>query len=135
MSTTVRVLESVREAPREAWDALVAGGSPFLEWQWLAAHEEGHFILRYAINRLRLERTARLERLELALIRFTVARRMRPGAEPPAPALKVTSEDRALVFAAIAKLGDKLALPLGLDEKSVTASGEEYHPATTPGDS
>ena len=48
MATTVRVLESVREAPREAWDALVAGGSPFLEWQWLAAHEEGQTVGRKA---------------------------------------------------------------------------------------
>lgn len=38
--TTVRVLASIREAPRAAWDALVGDGSPFLEWDWLAALEE-----------------------------------------------------------------------------------------------
>jgi predicted N-acyltransferase len=39
--TTVRVLASIQEAPRAAWDALVgADGSPFLEWDWLAALEE-----------------------------------------------------------------------------------------------
>ncbi len=38
--TTVRVLASIREAPRAAWDALVGDGSPFLEWDWLAALED-----------------------------------------------------------------------------------------------
>ena len=41
MNPTVRVLETVRDVPREAWDALVADESPFLEWDWLAALEEG----------------------------------------------------------------------------------------------
>jgi len=30
----------LREVPRAAWDALVAGRSPFLEWEWLQALEE-----------------------------------------------------------------------------------------------
>jgi predicted N-acyltransferase len=38
--TTVRVLASIQDAPRAAWDALVGDGSPFLEWDWLAALEE-----------------------------------------------------------------------------------------------
>jgi hypothetical protein len=37
---TLRVLEAIRRVPREAWDALVADESPFLEWQWLAALED-----------------------------------------------------------------------------------------------
>jgi predicted N-acyltransferase len=36
----LRVLDGVREAPRAAWNALVAEGSPFLEWDFLAALEE-----------------------------------------------------------------------------------------------
>ena len=104
----------------------------FLE---LAPGEGGTFVLRYGIHRLRLERTAVLERLELGLIRFAVARRMRPGADPLALPLQVTSEDRAIVYASIAKLGDKLLLPLGLDENGANSGPEEYHPATTPGDS
>jgi hypothetical protein len=104
----------------------------FLE---LAPGEGGSLVLRYGIHRLRLERTAVLERLELALIRFAVARRIRTGTEPLAPPLQVTSEDRALVYASIAKLGDKLLLPLGLDENGATVASEEYHRATTPGDS
>jgi hypothetical protein len=36
----LRQLESVREVPRAAWDALVGDGSPFLEWDWLVALEE-----------------------------------------------------------------------------------------------
>lgn len=34
------LLESVRELPREEWNALVGDGSPFLEWEWLASLEE-----------------------------------------------------------------------------------------------
>jgi predicted N-acyltransferase len=30
----------MRDVPREAWDALVGDGSPFLEWDWLALLEE-----------------------------------------------------------------------------------------------
>ena len=41
MTSTVRVLATVRDVPREAWDALVADESPFLEWDWLAALEDG----------------------------------------------------------------------------------------------
>jgi len=37
---TLRVLESLRDAPRDAWDALVGEGSPFLEWDWLTLLEE-----------------------------------------------------------------------------------------------
>ena len=39
------------------------------------------------------------------------------------------------MIGAIAKLGEKLVLPLGLDEKSSPDTGAEYHPAPTPGDS
>ena len=34
------LLEGVRELPRDAWDALVGDGSPFLEWGWLASLED-----------------------------------------------------------------------------------------------
>ena len=34
------LLSSVREIPREEWNALVGGDSPFLEWEWLASLEE-----------------------------------------------------------------------------------------------
>ncbi|MDX1650092.1 MAG: GNAT family N-acetyltransferase [Myxococcota bacterium] len=36
----VELLEGVRQVPREAWNALVGDGSPFLEWEWLASLEE-----------------------------------------------------------------------------------------------
>jgi uncharacterized protein len=32
--------DGIRSLPREAWNALVAGDSPFLEWEWLASLEE-----------------------------------------------------------------------------------------------
>ncbi len=46
MAETVRVLATVRDVPREAWDALVADESPFLEWEWLAALEDGRTVTR-----------------------------------------------------------------------------------------
>ena len=38
--TTLRRLDALREVPRDAWNALVGDGSPFLEWDWLSALEE-----------------------------------------------------------------------------------------------
>ncbi len=46
MTDAVRVLETVREVPRDAWDALVGDESPFLEWEWLAALEDGRTVRR-----------------------------------------------------------------------------------------
>ena len=37
---TLRVVGSLREVPRDAWDALVGDGSPFVEWDWLTLLEE-----------------------------------------------------------------------------------------------
>ena len=37
----IRVFDAIRDVPREAWDALVGDGSPFLEWDWLWALEAG----------------------------------------------------------------------------------------------
>lgn len=37
---TLRIVKRLSDVPREAWDALSAGGSPFLEWDWLTALEE-----------------------------------------------------------------------------------------------
>ena len=36
----VELLGGVREVPRDAWNALVGDGSPFVEWDWLASLEE-----------------------------------------------------------------------------------------------
>ena len=80
-------------------------------------------------------RSSVLDRLELALVRFAIGRRAKTGAEALVPALVAGSEDRALVFTAVAKLGEKLVLPLGLSENGATNTAGEYHPATTPGES
>jgi hypothetical protein len=88
----------------------------------LALREDGSHVLRYSIESLKLLRTSVLARLELALVRFALSRREPTGAEPLAAPLRLSSEDRALVVAAIAKLGDKLDLPFSLDESGpVTA--------------
>src|SRR5262249_38860353 len=38
--STVRACGALRDVPRDAWNALVGHGSPFLEWDWLSALEE-----------------------------------------------------------------------------------------------
>jgi len=38
--STVRACAALRDVPRDAWNALVGDGSPFLEWDWLSALEE-----------------------------------------------------------------------------------------------
>ena len=38
--TAVRAHRALREVPRDAWNALIGDGSPFLEWDWLSALEE-----------------------------------------------------------------------------------------------
>jgi len=40
----VKVIQSMKEVDREEWDALVGDGSPFLEWEWLAAMEEARCV-------------------------------------------------------------------------------------------
>jgi hypothetical protein len=113
----------------------LAQDNPRAELIELAPTADGTFLLRYGIRRLRLQRTSVLDRLELSLVRFAVSRRTRPGAEPLPPALQATADDRALVYGAIGKLGEKLVLPPALDEKGANTLGEEYRPSTTPGDS
>ncbi|MET0593576.1 MAG: hypothetical protein ABW133_12810 [Polyangiaceae bacterium] len=101
----------------------------------LTLREDGSHVLRYGIESLKLLRTSVLGRLELALVRFGLSRRPQTGTEPLAPMLHLTPEDRALVVASIAKLGDKLELPFSLDENSPVGAAEEYHPSSTQGDS
>lgn len=40
----VKVLQGMQDVAREQWDALVGGGSPFLEWDWLASMEESRCV-------------------------------------------------------------------------------------------
>jgi predicted N-acyltransferase len=37
---TVKIIRKIAEIPREEWDLLVAGSSPFLEWDWLDTLEQ-----------------------------------------------------------------------------------------------
>lgn len=37
---SLRIVHRLAEVPRDAWDALSPGGSPFLEWDWLTSLEE-----------------------------------------------------------------------------------------------
>jgi len=42
----VRAVRALGEVGREEWDALIGGGSPFLEWDWLAALEGSGCVAR-----------------------------------------------------------------------------------------
>ena len=41
---TLRVLGALRDVSRDAWNALVGDGSPFLEWDWLVALEDAEAV-------------------------------------------------------------------------------------------
>jgi len=75
--------------------------------QALAAGDEGGVAVRYAMRDLRLSRTAMLNRLEIAALRFALAR---AGGLPNEPTMQATDEDRRLVENALAKLGRRLEL-------------------------
>jgi predicted N-acyltransferase len=40
VAAEIELLEGVAQVPRAEWNALVAGESPFLEWEWLASLEQ-----------------------------------------------------------------------------------------------
>ena len=75
--------------------------------QALAEGDEGGVVVRYAMPDLGLSRTTRLDRLEIAVLRFALAR---AGGHPDEQTMQVTDEDRRLVENALAKLGRKLEL-------------------------
>jgi hypothetical protein len=99
---------------------------------------EGGVVVRYAVPDLHFERTAMLEPLELSVVRFALARRPRPEADP---AMSVTDEDRQNVERALAKLGQKLGLApvdirAALDETPSEAPlRSSTVPPPNPGDS
>jgi hypothetical protein len=69
--------------------------------------EDRGAVVRYEVPRLGLHRTAVLDRLELAVLRFALAR---AGCSLGEPTMQATDEDRFLVEDALAKLGRKLGL-------------------------
>ncbi len=94
----------------------------------LAPREGGGAVLRYGIPRLSLERTAMLDPLEIAIVRFALSRshRLPDGANA---SMTSTEDDRRRVETALAKLGRKL----GFDPSDSLES--PFHPTPTPGDS
>jgi len=76
----------------------------------MAARAEGGVVLRYCVRHLGLERTAMLEPLEIAVVRFALSRRPRAPSDELHEAMRLTDEDRQLVEGALAKLGRRLGL-------------------------
>lgn len=72
-----------------------------------AMTDDGSTVVRYEVPRLGLTRTAVLDRLELAVLRFALAR---GGVVTSSPTMQATDEDRRLVEDALAKLGRKLEI-------------------------
>ncbi len=88
----------------------LAALTPKPEFRELLPHGDGGALVRYALPDLHFERTATLEPLELAVVRFALARR--PGALPETngSAMLLTDEDRKRVERALAKLSQKIGL-------------------------
>jgi hypothetical protein len=80
---------------------------PATQVQALADGDEGGVAVRYVMRDLNLSRTTRLDRLEIAILRFALAR---AGVLLDEPTMQATDEDRGLVENALAKLGHKLEL-------------------------
>jgi hypothetical protein len=74
--------------------------------------EDSGTVVRYGVPDLHFQRTAILGPLELAIVRFALSRRPRTPPDPHAAALKLTEEDRRRVEGALARLGEKLGIPL-----------------------
>jgi hypothetical protein len=89
----------------------LAALTPKPELRELVPLDNGGGIVRYGLPDLHFERTATLEPLELAVVRFALARR--PGALPEGAdsAMRLTDEDRKRVERALAKLSQKIGLP------------------------
>jgi len=81
----------------------------------LTVRDEGGVVLRYGVSQLALQRTAVLEPLEIAVIRFALSRRPRSPSDEIHDAMRLTDEDRRLVEGALAKLGRRLGLD-GVDQ-------------------
>lgn len=96
----------------------------------MVLRDEGGVVLRYGVPHLALERTAMLDPLEIAVIRFALSRRPRAPSDEIHEAMRLTAEDRRLVEEALAKLGRRL----GLDDLDPTAP-ETFPSTLNPGDS
>jgi hypothetical protein len=92
--------------------------------------EDGAAIVRYAVPDLHFERTAIVDALELAVVRFALARRPRAPGDPLDSRMLATDEDRQRVERALAKLSEKLSLASVPD-----LSNSSLPPPPTTGDS
>jgi hypothetical protein len=103
---------------------------------------EGGVVVRYAVPDLHFERTARLDPLELSVVRFALSRRPRSSPEADDSSMSVTDEDRRNVERTLAKLGQKLGLA-AVDVDAVFDSppveiprpSSTVPPPSSPGDS
>jgi hypothetical protein len=101
-----------------------------IEMRDVTLRDEGGVVLRYGVPHLTLERTAMLEPLEIAVIRFALSRRPRAASDQIYEAMTLTDEDRRLVESALAKLGRRL----GLDNLGQPAP-ETFGSTLNPGES
>jgi hypothetical protein len=92
--------------------------------------DEGGVVLRYGVPHLSLSRTAMLEPLEIAVIRFALSRRPRAPADEIHATMALTDDDRRLVESALSKLGRRL----GIDDLG-QAAPEPFRSTLNPQDS
>ena len=108
----------------------LAAESPRAELREVLPLANGGAIVRYAVPDLHFERTAIVDALELAVVRFALARRPRAAGDALDPRIAVTDEDRRSVERALAKLSEKLGIASVSD-----LSKSSLPPPPTTGDS
>ena len=114
----------------------LAALTPKPELHELLPLEDGGTVIRYGVPDLHFERTAILEPLELAVVRFALSRRPRAipttsdGGEASSLPIHATEEDRRRVEQALAKLSQRLG-PTSIAE----LENSRLEGLPTPGDS
>ena len=108
----------------------LAAETPRAELREVLPLEDGAAIVRYGVPDLHFERTAILDALELAVVRFALGRRSRAPGDSLDPRMVATDDDRLRVERALAKLSEKLGLASAAD-----LSNSSLPPPPTTGDS
>ena len=108
----------------------LAAQTPKAELRELLPLDDGGAILRYGVHDLHFERTAILDALELAVVRFALGRRPRAAGDAPDLRMATTDDDRRRVEQALAKLTERLGLASVSD-----LSNSSLPPPPTTGDS
>ncbi|HKQ68057.1 MAG TPA: hypothetical protein VJT73_01895 [Polyangiaceae bacterium] len=85
---------------------------------------DGSATVRYGVPDLALERTAMLDPLELAVVRFALSRRPEAISDESRSTMRLTDDDRARVETSLAKLGKRLGQGFSSAAPSMQPTGD-----------